>query len=139
LDTGKAILALHVVDTGTNSVTSVTIAGVAASAISGAEGIVAASNQDDLLRGRHRLRQYGNRDPDGRERLRAIGISVWLGNTSRHVPRCGRLRLRGTNVDEAMPLSLDVEDGDYILAAASFFDNTVDGDVTPTNVTPRNV
>src|SRR6056297_2564567 len=37
LGAGKAILALHVGDTGTNSVTSVTIAGVTASTISGAE------------------------------------------------------------------------------------------------------
>jgi Mg2+/Co2+ transporter CorC len=28
-----------------------------------------------------------------------------------------------------MPLSLDVEDGDYILAASTFFDNTVEGQV----------
>jgi hypothetical protein len=135
LDTGKAILALHICDTGTNSVTSVTIAGVAASAISGAEGASQLRTKTifyeaDIGSGNTAIAIQMDANV-----ARAIGISVWLGNTSDTFPDADGYGSAGTNVDEAMPLSLDVEDGDYILAAATFFDNTTDGDVTPTNVT----
>jgi hypothetical protein len=136
LDTGKAILALHICDTGTNSVTSVTIAGVAASAISGAEGINEARTKTifyeaDISSGNTAIAIQMDANVS-----RAIGISVWLGNTTDTFPDTdGYLASSGANVDEAMPLSLDVEDGDYILAAATFFDNTVEGQVTATGVT----
>jgi hypothetical protein len=137
LDTGKAILALHICDTGTNSVTSVTIAGVTASAISGAEGINEARTKTifyeaDISSGNTAIAIQMDANVS-----RAIGISVWLGNTTDTFPDTDGYGLEssGANVDEAMPLSLAVQNGDYILAAATFFDNTVEGQVTATGVT----
>jgi hypothetical protein len=129
LNTGKAILALHICDTGTNTVTSVTIAGVTASAISGAEGASQLRTKTifyeaDIGSGNTAIAVQMDANV-----ARAIGVSVWLGNTSDTFPDTDGYGSAGIGVDEAMPLSLDVEDGDYILAASTFFDNTVEGQV----------
>jgi hypothetical protein len=134
LDTGKAILALHIVDTGTNSVTSVTIAGVTASAISGADGISQLRTKTifyeaDIGSGNTAIAIQMDANVS-----RAIGISVWLGNTSDTFADTGGFD--GAQ-DDTNPMTIDlaVQDGDYILAAATFQNNTELADVSPTNIT----
>jgi hypothetical protein len=132
---GTALLGLLIGDTGTNTPGAITIAGVAAAAIpdavaDGANRSKALGYQADIGAGNTAVTIQMD-DNVGR----FIGVGIWIVPTGGSIIDAAGYANGTANVDEAMTIALDGEAGDYMLAAAGFLRNTVDGNVVTTNIT----